>query len=527
MTFKPLELQDCQNIIKAFERGMAYSTDESAVFALMTPLLTNMRVQSSSLESQLTGADAVTFKDGTSGKSADFENDNTNILDDIRHNFVPNDTEDKSLGNSFQGIFNSECIPCGDRINLLAELTPAKMQHGLEAFLEHQIQMMLNQLQQLTELLKFFHGVEQFDMCAFLKWIQEYVCIPDLQRILSVLMALMSKNSFEIGSIFDLVLGLLGTLLAPFLSGFIDLLMGYVAIITGPLDCVVDSLEEITRKLDFTDFMNQADQKVAELQNGKFTEVPFINFSVPVGQSRKSDENASGASKKTAEIGAKLANAKVEQSKISITESDKLNKIGNEIKTLQAQYIDSIKQDSIYELSEEMHKLAGVGGEATSMLRKLGSFITEGKDEVRKFLMTLIEEFMKLTGANMSGNVSLISSLFVKIELSRMVGFIIALIEVMSGQKDCDKKDLSNIQQYLPPGIGWSTWTDDEGNIHFRENKEDLERANLAIMEAVGGDLNNTIELTGDPIFDPAIVHIVETITKQGYFVYNCPLKKH
>jgi hypothetical protein len=35
MTFKPLELQDCQNIIKAFERGMAYSTDESAVFALI------------------------------------------------------------------------------------------------------------------------------------------------------------------------------------------------------------------------------------------------------------------------------------------------------------------------------------------------------------------------------------------------------------------------------------------------------------------------------------------------------------
>jgi hypothetical protein len=364
-------------------------------------------------------------------------------------------------------------------------------------------------------------------MCAFLKWIQEYVCIPDLQRILSVLMALMSKNSFEIGSIFDLIIGLLGTLLTPFLSGFIDLLMGYVAIITGPLDCVVKSLEDVTRKLDFTNFMNQADQKIAELQNGQFTEVPFINFSVPVGQSSKSNESAPGVSKKTAEIGAKLSNAKVKQSKISITESDKLGKIGDEIKTLQSQYIDSIKQDSIYELSEEMHKLAGIGGEAGSMLRKLGGFITEGKDEVRKFLMTLLEEFMKLTGANMSGNVSLIASLFVKIELSRMIGFIIALIEVMSGEKDCDKKDLSNIQQYLPPGIGWSTWTDDEGNIHFRENAEDLEQANLAIMEAVGGDLGSTVELTGDPIFDPAIVHIVETITKQGYFVYNCPLKKH
>ena len=276
MAFEPTQVSDCMSIAKKFNRGASFATTDESVFAMMTPMLNIMRTQSSSLvtqiETQETISSPLTTEDKilqNQGVAPTASTPNTTNLENIDKS----DDQDQGIaqriaGNFFPGgegqvpgtgnlvdaeifgnVFNSKCIPCGPRLNMLGELD---FKSGITEYLQYWKQWLLGHYTNLLSMLNIFNGADQLiDLCALIEFLKNFVCVPDLARILSALMAMMLQLSFDFGGIFDLILQLVAPLLQPFLSNFVNMLQQYILLIIRPLECIIDSLQNIIARLDY------------------------------------------------------------------------------------------------------------------------------------------------------------------------------------------------------------------------------------------------------------------------------------
>jgi hypothetical protein len=70
------------------------------------------------------------------------------------------------------------------------------------------------------------------------------MCIPDLQRMISVLMALLMKYNLSLDGLFSLIASLIVPLLSPVVSGLTNLLSQYENLILGPIGCVISAIQD-------------------------------------------------------------------------------------------------------------------------------------------------------------------------------------------------------------------------------------------------------------------------------------------
>lgn len=617
MTFKPLELQDCQNIAKAFERGASYCVTEESVFSMMAPLLTGIRTQSSSILSQVEAGDATAASKSNKSKIRETQSStdtsplgdegsgiNTNNMDKsdeddegfitkIHGNFFPATAPADAYPNTAPGegiepglpaniaggIFNSECIPCGTRLNMLGELNPSKFLDRNKEYLDNWIHWLTQQLDMLMSLSKLFSNTDNFtDLCSLLKWLNDYICVIDLQRILSVLMASMSRNSLEFGGVLDIIMGLIGPLLTPLLSGFVDLLQSYILLIVRPIECIIESIQDIIRKLDYNVLFQNIDSLDKHVSVGSDVSVsgsikiPFVDteikYELPPSGKIEGEINMLGGVGTAIKRQNEKEQEAVENAASELRAIRKQNKNidGNNVSAVERYNKDKAKAEQKYREALENRSSSRLGRlnnnidntvtNAKSALFSLLGMLREAVATVEGFFQDVYDELQKIMGAYIGGGGDFVEHLMKKMELVQMISFIAAVIDAFANGIKCgdDEEDLK-IEGFLPKDQDLNIWTDNLGIIHIEEGDDNFIEAIEAMVEAVGADssditdprivrkeknkdkgqapnsdnsrqkLKSLIEFTGDPVLDTQISRITETLVTQVNVTFKCPLQ--
>lgn len=250
--------QDCSLIAQTFERGCHSTPSEAAVFATLTRNLQNnksfAKTASESLstylnsptdsaseaasQSQKFASDAVPNPGGTDGTSSQ----NDQILQGFNIGTQSQSINTDSFGDKLMD-WARDCIPCSLRLAAFLELHPnIDLLGSLEGYLEG----LLGQLTDITGMLKNFDSYGDF--CQLLNLLS-FMCVPDLQRIISLLMALFMLQVPKLDGLIGLLQGLIAPIFAPILMAITSLLDQFSALVTAPLACVIDAINAQIEKL--------------------------------------------------------------------------------------------------------------------------------------------------------------------------------------------------------------------------------------------------------------------------------------
>ena len=302
------DFQDCQAIIRAYEKGCAFSSDERSVFAMTTPFLQNVMGMAaatqrtteeilsdtiSNIDKELNAEmkkanklledapstdnilkeikkkagdaapDTISFDDASTIGGLDNNTGiNSQTVQGIGTAQTTNPLDkfqswDKFKGAAWEGL--KKCPPC-DLRQALQDIKNFDWKSGLEGILS-QLRMGLDAMwndiiQRFIDLGNMLKGLGQYiDICQFLKFLLEWTCLPDFYRILAALSAaLMDIGFFLDGFGIDLVLSFIVPLVLPTLQGFVDLLSQFLVIVLKPLKCFIDGILLALNKLDFSSF---------------------------------------------------------------------------------------------------------------------------------------------------------------------------------------------------------------------------------------------------------------------------------
>ena len=568
-----LELIDSFIITKHFEKAAINSNTSEATVALFTTILTPTRVQSQGMSDLLQNtknrnAKAESFKSPpTSAEIRDNPNlsrpladlaqlqgneNNGPILDVMKEQVIPDEgivaptkyIASASIGNN---IFNSKCIPCGTRLNMLGEFDWKKILKEGKNWLDTWTMWLITQLKQIEELGKIlFSGSQFIDLCQLIDWLKHFICIPDFARILSVLMAMVSFINFDLNGAVDLVIGLVGMFLTPLLNSLVDLLHQYVLLIVKPIECIIQALRTILAKLDY---------------NVLFTEVANLDITFSAGSKSKTFELGSALKGKNAQDKANLDTAekallKVKSNIATVDFRDAFAvKAYNEQLTAAQESYDLAKDE--FELSEvgEARKkldkmLNTIVDKVNSVFMKLVSYLQQGKEKVENFVKWLFDELKKLMGDWFSGSGSLMQLLQDKAAIIQLVNLMISLFGLFTSPLNCDAdKNKDNSPDVNGPGrlagldvrnMNMRIWQDEAGQTHIETDPEVIARSVENTVQILGRTpnkkstdttqtprqkLESLIEFTGNDVLDTEIAKATEGLTKTTNLVFKCPLQ--
>lgn len=250
---------DCALIAQTFERGAHSTPTEAAVFSTLSRTLQNNKSfaqttstafkaylgapqeDASSVTDQATsfaagGADIS----GGGGSSAPTQQ----FMQSLNIGTQQQATHGDSFGEQLLDTMR-DCIPCSLRLSAFLELKP---DIDLLGAFEIHLETMLSTLQDVADLLNDLDAYGDF--CDFVG-LFSFMCIPDLQRIIAMLMALFILEVPEIDGLIGLLSGLVVPIFAPILTSITTLLDQFIALVTNPLDCVVSAINKQLRKLNF------------------------------------------------------------------------------------------------------------------------------------------------------------------------------------------------------------------------------------------------------------------------------------
>jgi hypothetical protein len=186
--------QDCSLIASTFERGAHSTPTEVAVFATLGRMLQNKK-QISSLASQSFSSYDVPSQVPVNGNPTDLQGLN-----------LSNNTT-VSLGNNFGSKLldmAKNCIPCDLRLLSKFQLKPNI--NLLSLFESH----ILDSLKSLNDIISLLNNADAYiDLCSLLNMLS-FMCIPDLQRMIAMLMAQFMLESMSL----DGMIGILQALVA-------------------------------------------------------------------------------------------------------------------------------------------------------------------------------------------------------------------------------------------------------------------------------------------------------------------------
>lgn len=542
MPVPTLQVADCHTIAKTFERAACYAPTEESVFAMMTPILTNMRANSQAFIDQQDANDSLTDTNLGSFAVPNLKNvdkadeEDEGFFEKIGNNFFPGDGDVINPG----GIFNSECIPCGFRLNSMGELISAGWNDfgaGVKAIFEQWGVWLMTMIQQIKDLLGIFSGLDKYiDLCALIKFFKEFVCIPDIMRILSALMALMARVSFEFGGLFDLILSLVAPLLTPFLSGIVDQLQQFILMIIKPLECIIDSIQDIIRKLDYNvlfqniEMLDKTPKKPSRRPDPRgpiqvpFQDVKFPFVDTPVhfhdAEIDRRDivqgegvfdtiENAgnSAINNTTDALGGsaiKQHNAEKQRlveaaaAELAAVESNRKNVDGSspseverykkQKKAAQEKYDKAVEERDLSALGRANKRIDEATTKVKSALFEVINFLREAAQAVETFFNDIFGELQKLMGQYVGGSGSFIELLTKKSGLVQIISFITALLKAfIEWDTGCDEDEQEiRVESVLPVQQGMKVWTDENGDLHIEEDDAIFDEGIQKAVEAIG-----------------------------------------
>lgn len=549
---------DHMQITKKFERGAAFSTTEESVFAMLGITLDSMRAQSQAFIDQSNDIQNINKTSPTQktqmntaagDDGADYipddpdvknlknkDDEDANWLERIEGNFTTGG--ELGAGATFSsreiaipGTLDSNCIPCGLRIQLAGQLNLKADMEGIGTqYLEMWKQAHAKMVEQLEQITKMFDNLDKFvDICAFFKFINDFVCIPDLQALLSALMALLSKIGFEFGGLIDLVLGFIAPLIIPFLSGLVNILTRYVLLIVAPLECIIDAIQNMLNKLDYNvlfkniesldrqlNFNPPADlqwllgaQTKAKKQEG--IKVPFVDIHIPRTDIDTTEPiytaefNLLGA----AGNAVKKDNAKKQAAIEKATdELAAIRKAGRKVDGSDPEAIAAYREQERQakknlqnaQDAKDLSQIGRINKEITatvanfkSILFKMIAYVREAVETIEGFVREFFDELKKILGQYLGGSGNLVFELFKKLEILQIVAFIGALITALTSNRNCNPEDEGAIQLSDVIGntnSGLTVYTDADGGVHIERDDGEINNAIDALVAALGNTPN-------------------------------------
>jgi hypothetical protein len=233
------KLQDCNMIAQAFERGAAHNTDEASVIAMSTRHVQNTKILSQMVQKSLSTYQHQSSLplDKTTGNPADDSLSGMKIQG--QYIAIPTNQSSSILARAVK-----ECVPCGSRVIHNIDLNVSGQ---LIKALKDDFNFRFKTLDDLKNLLSNIDIYGDFcQMASFLN----FMCIPDLQRMIVVLMAMLTDFSVNMLSVNGLLQALLAPFFTPVLMGINSLLDQLVQLVLSPLTCIITSIEQNITKLD-------------------------------------------------------------------------------------------------------------------------------------------------------------------------------------------------------------------------------------------------------------------------------------
>lgn len=243
--------QDCNLIAQTYERGAHSTLTETAVFATFSRALENTRSFSVLAQETLAGYIREPVETaGQVGQQAEGLVGSAGVsrTQNSFQGVKLGDFDISTLGNAFGDSFMNwmkDCIPCNTRIIALLELKPHV---DLLGALEDDLK---SRLATLSNLGKLLSNLDIYgDFCSLLQALN-FMCVPDLQRIVALLSALLASEALELDSMIGFLQSLIAPIFAPILLNITSLLDQFSLLVVSPMDCIIDSINEQLQKLRF------------------------------------------------------------------------------------------------------------------------------------------------------------------------------------------------------------------------------------------------------------------------------------
>jgi len=571
-----LDLCDANAISKVFERGCHFSLTQESVFAVMTPYLGTLQsmskntqmilnnnptsgVASSSVTSNassLSGSQVGVQPDslslsslGTSGAlvsrtTADGANVvgspavgsnsttltpggtpqtpaqvNQSIADRLANQFTNTGTND-SLG----GILNSKCIPCSLRINLKEQLNwKSLLENPLITILGTDlykafIKFYNDALSSLNTIIGMLKGTNNYvDICAFLKFLQDFVCVPDLERILAGLAALLIQLGLELSSMFDLVIQLIGPLLMPFLTALLDQVTKFLLAAIMPLQCIVNSIQVMLSKLNYSVlFQNMSTIEKGFQQAGS----NIANMASKTAGAVSSAYDKLTGAQTTAQTVDQNNPTAVQVAQVNLVQAQKGYSQANQNQDLTA--IDKAQ-------AAMTSMMTGVKGALSSLINYLQRLV----DNVNKFWNSLISEIMKLLQKFMGSGTGMLFSLQDKLAILQIVGMVTAIIKAIQNGLHCsDTSGIDTAISQIPSTPGLTIMKNNDGTFTFSNPGSPISNAlsniSLNSPNSDGNTSQNSgslIKSTGNPVLDSNISKTVTALTTPVKVTFKCSMQ--
>lgn len=439
------QASDCSLIIKAFQKHMMSAPTEEAIIGGLTPPLATIQVNAASAASNLRNlvnppipSQVLTaFSSGATAQGAD----TPSIPSDIS-NLAAKAVDIKN----WQEWLKS-CIPCDLRIQFRAEIP-----NGIDDELLQALEAMLEQfLKELEFILNLLNATDVYgDVCPLLFALQD-TCIPDLQRIISLLASILYRMSVRELNSTDLLKLLLIPIFQPIFVNLVGLLNQYKLLITDPLQCVEANLKAQLEKLKIG---SEFDQTLANNLTSKANALGLVSGVAQTNQLRQ-----------------------------------QLNDARQPFQDLDAGI-------------NAMQNAAGLAG------FHLQRFINVGISEVDTLLDQLKREINQFLGTNGSETVSFLLDQYQKLMIFRLILFIAALVKAFTVGFKCDFNNPAKAQDtiskflndFLGPNAPIIVTSDPDGHIQLITNPD---------LNNTVKNISTTLQPSGNKEVDIAINAII------------------
>lgn len=242
---------DCSSIIKAFEKHMLSAPSEASIVGATIPKLAAIHSNAVSAANGLRNLVSPPIPSEVLSSFNNDANTGNEPAITIPDPFSQLVTKNVDIKNWQEWL--KECIPCDLRVEFRAELI-GKLDDQLLDILEE----MINQyLKQISFILNLLNATDVYaDVCPLLFAMRD-ICIPDLQRIISLLASILYRMSVKELSSIDLMKLIVLPIFQPIFNGLLGILNQYKVLITDPLTCVSANLNSQLGKLKTGSAVNQ------------------------------------------------------------------------------------------------------------------------------------------------------------------------------------------------------------------------------------------------------------------------------
>ncbi len=217
------DIQDYSLIATTFEQGAHSDDSEESVFAPMSRTVQNSLIFGKSTEHTLSKAWLEPTNGMASGGFAGSE-------------------QGKGFNQTKRDLLKN-CIPCLERVIALPEINPTgDLLAGLEAEL-------MRRLAILNDILNFLKNFDIYgNFCNFLS-LFNFMCIPDIQRLIALLSAMLADHILQLNKLLDLLMNLTAPMFTPILLAISTLLDQFIQLVLSPIECIISAINAQIAKL--------------------------------------------------------------------------------------------------------------------------------------------------------------------------------------------------------------------------------------------------------------------------------------